>query len=288
MLKHRLLFGTLMTVFFTAVVIFDSWLDGSITYRTGDDYSIKGTIFCILIAVLLIPAQYEFSTFAKIKNFKYFTLFSIIASFLFASTSYWQQIIAIPQDIYIFFLCVLTVLGLFLYQYLTCATTNVLVNCGINCFGIFYLGLLSSAVMAIRVKFGVWPLLMFVYVIKSADIGAYTTGSLFGKHKFSPNISPGKTWEGMCGAIALAVVVGIGFALICGIMSWPLAIVFGVCFAFIGQMGDLAESMLKRDSQQKDSSNNVPGFGGILDVIDSPLVAAPFAYLFFMLSKNQG
>ena len=288
MLKYRLLFGTLMTIFFTAVVVLDGWLDGSITYRADDNYPIQGTIFCILIAVLLIPAQYEFSTFAKIKNFKYFTLFSIIASFLFASASYWQQITSISLDMYIFFLCVLTILGLFLCQYFSYATTDVLANCGINCFGIFYLGLLSSAVMAIRVKFGVWPLLMFVYVIKSSDIGAYTIGSLFGRHKFSPNISPGKTWEGMCGAIGLAIVVGVGFAVICGIMSWPLAIVFGVCFAFIGQMGDLAESMLKRDAQQKDSSNHVPGFGGILDVIDSPLVAAPFAYLFFMLSKNQG
>ena len=59
------------------------------------------------------------------------------------------------------------------------------------------------------------------------------------------------------------------------------AVAFGTGFAVIGQMGDLAESMMKRDARQKDSSNRVPGFGGILDVIDSPLVAAPFAYLFF-------
>jgi phosphatidate cytidylyltransferase len=65
-------------------------------------------------------------------------------------------------------------------------------------------------------------------------------------------------------------------------MSWWLAIVFGVCFAFIGQMGDLVESMIKRDAEQKDSGQKVPGFGGVLDIIDSPLVAAPFAYLFFL------
>jgi len=66
-------------------------------------------------------------------------------------------------------------------------------------------------------------------------------------------------------------------------MIWPLALLFGFTFAFIGQFGDLAESMLKRDAGQKDASKNVPGFGGLLDVIDSPLAAAPFAYLFFVL-----
>ena len=58
---------------------------------------------------------------------------------------------------------------------------------------------------------------------------------------------------------------------------------FGVVFAFLGQLGDLAESMIKRDAQQKDSSASVPGFGGLLDVIDSPLATAPLAYLFFMI-----
>jgi phosphatidate cytidylyltransferase len=123
---------------------------------------------------------------------------------------------------------------------------------------------------------------MFVFVVKSADIGAYTVGMLFGKHKFSPKISPGKTWEGMAGAVVLAVIVAFFFAAVFDIMVWPLAVVFGFCFAFIGQIGDLVESMIKRDARQKDSADNVPGFGGILDVIDSPLIAAPFAYLFFM------
>ena len=127
---------------------------------------------------------------------------------------------------------------------------------------------------------------MFVFVVKSADIGAYVFGNLFGKHKFSPKISPGKTWEGMVGAVATAVIVAILFAASCDIMVWWSAAIFGSCFAFIGQFGDLAESMIKRDAEQKDSANNVPGFGGILDIIDSPLIAAPFAYLFFMCSSR--
>jgi phosphatidate cytidylyltransferase len=180
---------------------------------------------------------------------------------------------------------VLTLLSLLLFQNLRYGTSGILANCGVNYFSILYLGLLSSFSVAIRLEFGPWHLLMFIFVVKSADIGAYAIGTLFGKHKFSPKISPGKTWEGMVGAIAGSVIVAIGFANSCDIMVRWSAIVFGVCFAFIGQIGDLIESMMKRDAETKDSSNKVPGFGGILDIIDSPIVAAPFAYLFFIWSS---
>jgi phosphatidate cytidylyltransferase len=128
---------------------------------------------------------------------------------------------------------------------------------------------------------------MFVFVVKSSDIGAYTVGKLFGRHKFSPRISPGKTWEGMVGAVVFASIVAFAFAAGCDIMTLWQAVIFGVCFAFIGQLGDLAESLIKRDAEKKDSAASVPGFGGILDVIDSPLGAAPFAYLFFALVWAQ-
>ena len=146
----------------------------------------------------------------------------------------------------------------------------------------WYLGLLSSFPLAMRIEFGLWPMLMFVFVIKSSDIGAYAVGTLYGKRKFSPKISPAKSWEGMGGACAAAVIVAVGFAVGCGIMAWWMAVGFGLCFAFLGQMGDLAESMMKRDAERKDSANKVPGFGGVLDIIDSILIAAPCAYLFFM------
>jgi phosphatidate cytidylyltransferase len=184
--------------------------------------------------------------------------------------------------IYVPLVLAFTLVALLLYQYVNFGLSGVVANCGANCFSILYLGLFSGFVLAVRLDFGPWPLLMFVFVVKSADIGAYTVGMLFGKHKFSPKISPGKTWEGMAGAVVLAVIVAFCFAAVFDIMVWPLAVVFGFCFAFIGQIGDLVESMIKRDARQKDSADNVPGFGGILDVIDSPLIAAPFAYLFFM------
>jgi len=190
-----------------------------------------------------------------------------------------------PPGTYLSLLAAFVLLALLLYQYKRYGTSAVIANCGANYFSIIYLGLFSGFCIALRIEFGLWPLLMFIFVVKSADIGAYSIGTIYGRHKFSPKISPGKTWEGMGGACAAAIIVALGFAIICDIMAWWLAIIFGLVFAFIGQMGDLAESMIKRDAEQKDSANKVPGFGGVLDIVDSPLVAAPLAYLFFMWSS---
>ncbi|MCK4752498.1 MAG: phosphatidate cytidylyltransferase [Planctomycetes bacterium] len=282
MLKYRLLFGTLMTIFFIAVVIFDAWLDGSLTASTTDDATVQATILYILIALLIIPAQLELSRLAETKKIKIFTPITIVASIIFAGTWYWLQIIQFPPQIYLLLPSAFLLSTLLLYQYVHYGTSGTIANCGANYFSIVYLGFLSAFVIAIRLDFGLWPLLMFVFVIKSSDIGAYTLGKIFGKHKFSPKISPGKTWEGMAGAIVAAIIVALLFAARCDIMNLWSAAIFGFCFAFIGQFGDLVESMIKRDAEQKDSANNVPGFGGILDVIDSPLFSAPFVYLFFM------
>jgi phosphatidate cytidylyltransferase len=286
MLKYRLVYGTLMTVFFAAIVIFDGWMDGTLTASVADDKPVQGTILCILITLLVIPAQLELSKLAVAKNLKIFSPISIIASILFATSWYWPQLVEISPAIYLFFLSAFSLLGLLLYQYIRYGTSAVLANCGANYFSIIYLGLLGAFVLAVRIDFGPWELLMFVFVVKSADIGAYSFGSLFGKHKFSPKISPSKSWEGMAGAVAIATIVAILFAASCDIMVWWSAAIFGICFAFIGQIGDLAESMIKRDAEQKDSASKVPGFGGILDIVDSPLLAAPFAYLFFMFSSR--
>jgi phosphatidate cytidylyltransferase len=246
---------------------------------------VQGTIFCILVVLLIIPAQFELSKLAAAKNLKIFLPVSIAASILFTASRYLQQLVEFQAGTYLSFLSAFVLLALLLYQYKFYGTSGVLANCGANYFSVLYLGLFSSFCVAIRIEFGLWPLLMFVFVVKSADIGAYSIGSIFGKRKFSPKISPGKTWEGMGGAVAAAIIVAIGFSLICDIMPlWP-AVMFGLVFAFIGQLGDLAESMIKRDAEQKDSANKVPGFGGVLDIVDSPLVAAPLAYLFFMWSS---
>ncbi|MHC4124459.1 MAG: phosphatidate cytidylyltransferase [Planctomycetota bacterium] len=284
MLKHRLAFGTLMILFFCAVTLLGGWIDGSLTTARCDDKAVQGTILCALICIIIIMAQLEISRLAATKNIKIFIPVSIISSILFATSWYWNQFIEMLPGKYLIFLLAFTMFALLLYQYAKYGVSGTLTNCGATIFSIMYIGGLSTFVIAIRADFGLWPFLMFVFVVKSSDIGAYAFGKMFGKRKFSPKISPGKTWEGMAGAVLAAIIVSVLFAINCDIIPVWLAGIYGLLFAFVGQLGDLAESMIKRDVEQKDASCRVPGFGGILDIIDSPLVAAPLAYLFFMFS----
>ena len=158
-----------------------------------------------------------------------------------------------------------------------------------------YLGGLAWFFMAIRVKHSTikdgfhgttWTILSMLLMVKFTDIGAYFGGRAFGRRKLIPWLSPGKTWEGLAFGLLTAGVVG---AICSGdgkwlphVPSWK-GFIFGVVIGGIGQLGDLLESLMKRDAEVKDSGSMIPGFGGILDVIDSPLVAAPFAYLLFSL-----
>ncbi len=283
MLKYRLIFGTLMTVAFIGIVLLNGYFDGYLAGSSAYDKPFRGTLVVILVVLLMVPALFELSKLAGAKGVKILLPCSLPAAVLI-STSYYWPFFVFTFDIFTLFLA-FTLMACFLYQRVRYGLSGVLANCGAACFSIIYLGLLGAFVPATYVDFGPWHLLMLIFVVKCSDIGAYTAGRLFGKHKFSPVISPKKTWEGMAGAVVLAALVAVAFVVFCDIMSWRLAIVFGVVFAFIGQLGDLAESMLKRDAETKDSSNSVPGFGGILDVVDSILITAPFGYLFFSLLK---
>jgi phosphatidate cytidylyltransferase len=269
-----------MTFFVCSLVLIDARMDGSLSLSTADDVPIQGTLLCIFLCLVHIPAHLEFADMLKIRGVQIPVTGAVMGSILLSSVGYLSQFEAISFSTvlagaaFCFFLMIYT-------NYRKNGYHDILTNCAGGVLAMFYLGFLAGFLMSIRVEFGVWHLLMCVLVIKSSDIGAYTIGRIFGKHKFAPRVSPGKTWEGMLGAVIFAVLVAMIFADKCEIMGRLSAVIFGVCFAFIGQMGDLVESMMKRDAKIKDSSTRVPGFGGILDILDSPLVAAPFAYCYF-------
>ena len=180
---------------------------------------------------------------------------------------------------------------------------------------VLYLGFLTSFGLQLRCgcdipgQAGAWLLLVTLLVTKASDIGAYFTGTLFGRHKLAPLISPGKSVEGALGGLLASALVAWSFGSapslatalfpdrffvgefveIAGsfasaqgrgeISPGIRAILFGLSLSLVGQVGDLLESCFKRDAGIKDSGKVLPRFGGILDLIDSPVLALPVAWL---------
>jgi phosphatidate cytidylyltransferase len=164
-----------------------------------------------------------------------------------------------------------------------------IVNVALVTFAVAYVGVLLSFAFQLRALGGpvegMIALVAMIAVVKLGDTGAYTVGRLFGRHKMAPLISPGKTLEGAAGGLA-AGCLGAWLSLVC-LPQWLDAtiaqpawgwVVFGLAVGLAGMVGDLAESLLKRDMGRKDSSDWLPGFGGVLDLVDSILFAAPVAY----------
>jgi len=123
---------------------------------------------------------------------------------------------------------------------------------------------------------------LFLGTVKTSDIGAYAVGSTLGRHKLVPTLSPKKTWEGLAGAIAGGTGAALAIGCIWARFTWPQMLVFGVAVSIAAVLGDLGESLVKRACGVKDSGP-IPGFGGMLDILDSVLGAAPVAYLVLVL-----
>lgn len=156
-------------------------------------------------------------------------------------------------------------------------------------FAVVYVGLLLALTMQLRWAGhpGYYWLGALIVVTKMGDVGAYTFGRLIGGPKMVPKLSPGKTWAGGVGHLLTAGLSSVAWMKwlgpsLCGEQygRWNLAqvVTFGVVVGFAGLMGDLAESLIKRDVGVKDAPALLPGFGGLLDLMDSILLAGPVAY----------
>jgi len=134
---------------------------------------------------------------------------------------------------------------------------------------------------------GMLPLVSLVAVAKAGDIAAYLGGTLLGRHRMAPTLSPGKTWEGaiasLAGSSAAAWVVLEQFGSGALARPWGGWLVFGLCVGLAAMAGDMAESLLKRECGAKDSGRSLGGLGGCLDLVDSLLFAAPVAWLLWVL-----
>ncbi len=182
---------------------------------------------------------------------------------------------------------ILFVLGLCVRQLLSRVNTTGIVAIATTLFGLMYVPWLFNFVQKINFFPGVdgrFYVLYFILVTKFSDTGAYVIGSLIGRHKMIPRISPGKTWEGFGGAIFSSTVASLVFVHFLGDkmpgMNRLHAVVLGVLLSMTAVIGDLIESLFKREAGVKDSGRLFPGIGGILDLLDSLLFNAPIMYLY--------
>lgn len=159
-----------------------------------------------------------------------------------------------------------------------------------------YVGLLGTFFIQLRwlggPREGVLAVVTTIAIAKGSDIGAYTCGRIFGRHKLWPRLSPNKTIEGALGGMLFAILAAqLVMALSARFLGHrPLGaaatIGFGLAVGVVAQLGDLMESMIKRDCSQKDASDTLPGFGGVLDLIDSLLFCGPVAFGYWLLFSS--
>jgi phosphatidate cytidylyltransferase len=141
----------------------------------------------------------------------------------------------------------------------------------------------SFAVLLAAQVGGEWWALASLVTVVLVDIGAYASGLTFGKHPMAPRISPKKTWEGFAGSVVVAIVAGVLLSIFMLREPWWFGLIFGAVMVFTATIGDLTESLIKRDLGIKDISTWLPGHGGFLDRLDSILPSAAAAYVLFLI-----
>ena len=179
------------------------------------------------------------------------------------------------------------VLGLCVRQFVSKSNTAGILAISTTLFGLMYVPWLLNFIQ--KINFfphvqGQFYVFYFILVTKFSDLGAYVTGSLIGKHQMIPRISPNKTWEGFGGALVISTGASLVFTWLAGDrlagMNWMHATILGIVLSGAAVVGDLIESLFKREAGVKDSGRFFPGIGGILDLMDSLLFNAPLMYLY--------
>ncbi|WP_273651526.1 phosphatidate cytidylyltransferase [Cellulomonas fimi] len=192
-----------------------------------------------------------------------------------------------PEALFVAFM--LTVGGVVVWRVLDGSGEAALRDATAGAFAAAYLPFLAGfAMLLLAEPDGPWRVMLFILLVVASDTGGYAVGVLLGRHPLAPSVSPNKTWEGLLGSVVLASVVGVvGVQAAFG--GEPLVgVVMGLATVVTATLGDLAESMLKRDLELKDMGRLIPGHGGILDRLDSLLLTAPAAYVILAVLQPAG
>ena len=248
----------------------------------------------IFMNVVIARAVWEFYVICEAKGLKAFKVWGVIGTVALISGSWFfyrrHDVLTLSYDFDSLILLIFA-LGVFIRQFPQKLNPHGIETMAVTLFGLIYVAWLCNFIT--RVNFatanGRFWVMYLVVATKFTDMGAYLIGTTLGRHKMIPRISPNKTWEGTIGGVVFAV----GGSLLCffGItpqlaadgMQWKHAVVLGVLIGVAAVIGDLAESLIKREAGVKDSSTVLPGHGGALDLIDSFLFTAPLLYVYMRL-----
>ena len=231
----------------------------------------------IVVTLFIIGGLYEFFMMVEKKGisiYKYFgigmgVVIPLSIAFHFEATKKWELLFMVMALVF-----------LILMQFKRRNNSGAVVAISTTIFGILYISWFLSFLIKIRyLENGLGLLALLLLATKLGDIGAYLVGTRFGKTPLMPRISPKKSIEGAVGGLIFSVIG----AVICHPFvnfDYPHLLFFGFSLGILAQLGDLSESLMKRDCQVKDSGNIFPGMGGILDLIDSLIFTAPAFYFY--------
>lgn len=250
------------------------------------------------VMLLVWRATWEFAVLLKVRSFEPSYLLIATGSTVVVAAAWSGRIFSPTGDgltpaMHAFSICLLIVFLRSAIRYREPGKSMETVGCEL--LGIAYIGCLLAVTAQLRwiagAQAGYLVLASLVIAAKSGDVGGYTLGRLFGKRKMVPTLSPGKTWMGALGAVlgaSLASVAWLHFSpawFFNDVAPCPIgwSLLYGAVIGVVGLIGDLAESLIKRDVEKKDAANLMPGFGGLLDLLDSVLYAGPIALVLWQI-----
>lgn len=248
-------------------------------------FSIVFRPLCLIVVTgLTLLALWEFFLMLEKKEARLFKLFGIILGGLIPISIFFQ--FPVTREWQLFFI----VVGLFMLFSLELTrkeTHQTIFSLSGTVFGVLYISWCFSFILRIRnLEQGIFLLGFLVLVVKAQDLGAYIVGTFLGKRSLIKRVSPKKSIEGSIGGIFFSMAFALLFRSFLDSFTIGQIVALGFILGVIGQLGDLFESLIKRDCNVKDSGTLIPGMGGVLDVIDSLIFAAPVFYFYITMLKN--
>lgn len=238
-------------------------------------------LFVLTVIVLISLGLYEFFSLIEKKNIQMYKYFGIALGIVIPLSIYLKFELTRGWELIFISVALIT---LFILQFSRRESTNAVLGISTTMFGIIYVAWFFSFMIKLKLlPHGTALVACLLLITKGADIGAFLVGSRWGRNTLIPRISPKKTIEGTLGGIFFGVLgacASKSFLPDLAMFSWVNMIFLGLGLGVLGLLGDLSESLIKRDCVTKDSNNLFPGMGGVLDVIDSLLFTAPAFYFY--------